>query len=112
MVTWNSPHCQTPVARLNGMTVQNRSALPQPATRLPGKVHAIDGVCPHAGGPLAQGEIKDGVVTCPWHGWTFQACSGCSLQPAGNDVGSYPVKVEEGNIYLRVDMENGALVKT
>ena len=44
MVTWNSPHCQTSAAHLNGMTVQNRSALPQPATRLPGKVHAIDEV--------------------------------------------------------------------
>lgn len=80
--------------------------------RVDGAVYAIDGACPHAGGPLAQGEIKAGIVTCPWHGWTFHACSGCSLKPAGNDVDSYPVKVEEGSIYLRVGTENGALAKT
>jgi len=50
---------------------------------------------------LAQGEIADGVITCPWHGWTFQACTGCSINPAGNDVKSYPVKVEEGRIFIQ-----------
>lgn len=80
--------------------------------RVDGAIYAIDSACPHTGGPLAEGEIKEGVVTCPWHGWTFEACSGCSVKPVGNDVGSYPVKVEDGNIYLRVEMENGTLVKT
>lgn len=41
------------------------------------------------------------MVTCPWHGWTFDACTGCSLDPAGNDVARYPVLVEEGNVYLK-----------
>jgi len=68
--------------------------------RFDGRVHAIDNACPHEGAPLAQGEIADGVVTCPWHGWTFQACSGCSINPAGSDVKSYPVKVEEGQILI------------
>ena len=70
--------------------------------RINGGVYAIDSACPHEGAPLAQGELKDGVVTCPWHGWTFNACSGCSINPAGNGVKSYPVKIEEGSIYVNV----------
>ena len=69
--------------------------------RIDGKVRAIDGLCPHEGGPLAEGTVSKGVVTCPWHGWTFDACTGCSLEPAGNDVAHYPTLVEEGNVYLK-----------
>ena len=69
--------------------------------RIDGQVRAIDGLCPHEGGPLAEGTISKGVVTCPWHGWTFDACTGCSLEPAGNDVAHYPTLVEEGNVYLK-----------
>jgi len=68
--------------------------------RVGGKIVAIDNDCPHEGGPLAQGTIEDGVVTCPWHGWTFHACTGCSLDPSRRDVASYAVIVESGNIYV------------
>ena len=64
-------------------------------------MRAIDGLCPHEGGPLAEGTVSKGVVTCSWHGWTFDACTGCSLEPAGNDVAHYPTLVEEGNVYLK-----------
>ncbi len=41
-----------------------------------GTFHALDGVCPHQGGPLGQGELTGSVVTCPWHGWQFDVCTG------------------------------------
>ena len=69
--------------------------------RIDGRVQAIDGLCPHEGGPLAEGSVSRGVVTCPWHGWTFDACTGCSLDPAGNNLAHYPTLVEEGNVYLK-----------
>ncbi len=69
--------------------------------RIDGKVAAIDGLCPHEGGPLAEGTVQNGTVTCPWHGWTFDACTGCSLDPPGNDVGHYPTLVEGGSVYVR-----------
>ena len=37
---------------------------------------AIDGICSHAGGPLAQGKVTGNVVTCPWHGWQYQLETG------------------------------------
>lgn len=69
--------------------------------RVGGRVQAIDGLCPHAGGPLAEGTLSGGVVTCPWHGWTFDACSGRSVDPAGHAVGRCATLIEEGNVYLR-----------
>jgi len=64
-------------------------------------VHAIDSECPHEGAPLADGEINAGVVTCPWHGWTFNACNGCSIDPTGSDVRRYETQVENGKIFIR-----------
>ncbi len=41
-----------------------------------GNFHALDGVCPHQGGPLGQGAMCGAVVTCPWHGWQFNVETG------------------------------------
>lgn len=41
-----------------------------------GEFHAMDGVCPHAGGPLGEGTLSASVVTCPWHGWQFDVTTG------------------------------------
>jgi nitrite reductase/ring-hydroxylating ferredoxin subunit len=41
-----------------------------------GDVHALEDACAHAGGPLHEGEVRDGVVTCPWHGSRFRLTDG------------------------------------
>src|SRR6201991_2637210 len=41
-----------------------------------GTFYALDGVCPHQGGPLGRGELGGCIVTCPWHGWQFDVCNG------------------------------------
>jgi nitrite reductase (NADH) small subunit len=41
-----------------------------------GTFHALDGVCPHQGGPLGKGRLDGTIVTCPWHGWQFDVCTG------------------------------------
>jgi nitrite reductase (NADH) small subunit len=41
-----------------------------------GSFYAIDGTCPHQGGPLAEGWIDGAVVTCPWHAWCFDVRTG------------------------------------
>lgn len=38
--------------------------------------YALDGICPHAGGPLALGQVVGQIVTCPWHGWQFDITTG------------------------------------
>lgn len=41
-----------------------------------GNWFAIDAMCSHQGGPLAEGTVKDGCVTCPWHGWQYDLATG------------------------------------
>jgi nitrite reductase (NADH) small subunit len=41
-----------------------------------GTLHALDGVCPHQGGPLGKGCLSGAIVTCPWHGWQFDVRTG------------------------------------
>ena len=46
-----------------------------------GAFHALDGICPHSGGPLAKGTLRQNVVTCPWHGWTYGLHNGKAIVP-------------------------------
>ena len=41
-----------------------------------GEFQAFDGVCPHQGGPLGKGALSGSTLTCPWHGWQFDAKTG------------------------------------
>lgn len=41
-----------------------------------GQFQVLDGICPHAGGPLAAGGLDGCIVTCPWHGWQFDVSTG------------------------------------
>lgn len=65
-------------------------------------ITAIDSVCSHMGGPLEEGTIADGCVTCPWHGSTFQLEDGGIVRgPASNPQPGYQVRVREGQIEVR-----------
>ena len=63
---------------------------------------AIDNLCPHRGGPLADGSLMGDVVTCPWHGWQFDCATGKSTRNAAVCVTSYPTSVEGSTIYVEV----------
>jgi nitrite reductase/ring-hydroxylating ferredoxin subunit len=67
-----------------------------------GKFYAVDNVCPHAGGPLSEGQLDGSVVTCPWHGWRFDVCSGVSPMNPAAKIPKYEVKVEGTDILVAV----------
>jgi nitrite reductase/ring-hydroxylating ferredoxin subunit len=67
---------------------------------LDGGFYALDGICPHAGGPLAQGEIRGSVVTCPWHGWQFDVTSGRHCLNAQLCQPSFPVTVQGDDVFV------------
>ena len=69
--------------------------------RVGDELRCIDSACPHEGASLADGELRDGVVVCPWHRWEFDTCTGCSLEPKGNDVSSYETLIDGGNIFIK-----------
>ena len=61
--------------------------------RYDGKVSAISNVCQHQNGPLAEGKIVDGCVTCPWHGYQYRPESGASPPPFTEKVPTFRVRV-------------------
>lgn len=63
-----------------------------------GSLRAIDAVCPHKGGPLADGLADDRVVVCPLHGHTFDMCTGAETGGSSMTVRSYPVSEVNGEI--------------
>lgn len=68
-----------------------------------GTLYAIDNTCPHQGGPLGEGYLEaNGVVSCPWHGWTFDLKSGISPIDRDVHVACYPVRVEGGQIIVEL----------
>lgn len=48
--------------------------------RLGDELHALDNMCLHRGGPLCEGPVENGVVTCPWHGWSYEIRTGTMVQ--------------------------------
>lgn len=67
-----------------------------------GQFQAIDGICAHQGGPLAKGQLVEGVVTCPWHGWQFQVASGQHCLSPRICQTTFEVKLEAGDVFVRV----------
>ena len=65
-----------------------------------GSLRAIDAVCPHKGGPLADGLADDRVVVCPLHGYTFDMYTGIEAGGADMSVRSYAVSTVDGSISI------------
>lgn len=65
-----------------------------------GELRAFQGVCPHTGTPLSEAEFDGTVLTCPSHFWTWDMNSGVAIEPRESDLATYPVKVEDGVVYV------------
>jgi len=68
--------------------------------RYGGKVSAISNVCQHQNGPLGEGRIIDGCVTCPWHGYQYRPESGAAPPPFKEKVPTFRVKVVRGIVLV------------
>lgn len=62
--------------------------------------HALDGMCPHQGGPLGQGSLEGNIITCPWHGWQFNVCTGQHQTSASLTHPAFAVKVEADSVFV------------
>lgn len=71
------------------------------------KFKAIDNVCPHKQGPLADGMVNGETVFCPLHAWQIELGNGCAISGGEGQVKSYPVQVLEGKVC--VAFEEGML---
>jgi nitrite reductase (NADH) small subunit len=67
-----------------------------------GQFHAIDGICPHSGGPLGHGALHGTTLVCPYHAWGFDCVTGASDADDELKLATYPVKVENGEIWVEL----------
>src|ERR1700712_231808 len=65
-----------------------------------GEVRAMDGTCPHQGGPLGEGALNGEFVTCPWHMWDFHSSTGACSFNENVRVAVYAVRTEGGTIVV------------
>ncbi len=70
------------------------------------KVFALLDECPHKGGPLSQGIVHGEQVTCPMHNWVIKMTDGQAVAPDEGCVPRFPVKVEDGIVYLSMSVAN------
>ncbi len=67
------------------------------------EVFALNDRCPHKGGPLSQGIVFDHKVACPLHNWCIELQTGCAIAPDEGYTGTYPVNVEKGVVFLKLE---------
>jgi nitrite reductase/ring-hydroxylating ferredoxin subunit len=67
-----------------------------------GALFATDNTCPHRGGPLGEGELDAGVITCPWHGFQYDVKSGKCLTNPALGISCHAVRRDGDNILVEV----------
>lgn len=70
--------------------------------RLGDEFFALDNMCLHRGGPLCDGEIANGIVTCPWHGWSFEVRTGTMVQDPRVGVSKHAVQISGDEISVQL----------
>lgn len=72
--------------------------------RIDDDYYAIDDVCTHDGGPLAEGDFQGCIIECPRHGGEFDVRTGAAVRfPAVEPVPAHPVEVREDGVYVRIE---------
>ncbi len=67
------------------------------------EVFAMKDECPHKQGPLSQGIVHGTSVTCPLHNWKIDLASGEALGQDEGCTNVFPVKVENGTVYINLE---------
>jgi nitrite reductase/ring-hydroxylating ferredoxin subunit/DMSO/TMAO reductase YedYZ heme-binding membrane subunit len=65
-----------------------------------GRVAALSNVCQHQNGPLGEGRVIDGCVTCPWHGYQYRPEDGASPPPFTERVPTFPVRLVGDRVFV------------
>ncbi|MFV1967746.1 MAG: Rieske (2Fe-2S) protein [Pirellulaceae bacterium] len=68
-----------------------------------GQFFALDGICPHQGGPLGRGKLCHAIVTCPWHGWRFDVRTGQYEANRAVCHPAFPVNTQGTDLFVDVN---------
>ena len=61
---------------------------------------AVSNVCSHQNGPIGEGKVVDGFITCPWHGYQYRPEDGCSPPPFTERIKRYPLKLVDRRVWV------------
>jgi len=76
------------------------------------RLSAVHNVCKHQQGPLGEGLIVDGCITCPWHGYQYQPGDGCAPPPFTEKVHTYRVRLDGDEVFVHATpLPEGTAVK-
>ncbi len=64
------------------------------------QISAVSNVCKHQNGPLGEGRIIDGCITCPWHGFQYRPEDGQSPPPFKEKIATFKVRIEDDKVYV------------
>ncbi len=65
-----------------------------------GRLSCVSNVCKHQNGPLGEGRIIDGCITCPWHGYQYRPDSGTSPPPFNDSIPTFNLAVAAGRVLV------------
>jgi len=107
---WRERKIDRPAAGTGWLTVGLLAAIPDKGARIVtapdgeriavfrdgNQVGAVTNLCAHQNGPLGEGRIIDGCITCPWHGYQYRLADGCAPPPFTEKLATYRVRVQDG----------------
>lgn len=67
-----------------------------------GQFRALDNLCLHRGGPLCEGHVTNGIVTCPWHGWQYEVATGVLIQDPKVGVSRHETRIVGEEVQVRL----------
>jgi nitrite reductase (NADH) small subunit/3-phenylpropionate/trans-cinnamate dioxygenase ferredoxin subunit len=71
--------------------------------RLGDEFFALDNLCLHRGGPICEGFIDhQDVVTCPWHGWSYEVRTGTMVQDPRVGLSKHEIRIDGDQIFVRL----------
>ncbi len=88
-----------PVGHVATVVVANRALC---VTHTAKGYGVLDNRCPHQGGPLGEGQIEDGYVICPWHGYEYDPISGEPPEGYGDVATTFPHEVRGDGLYVEL----------
>jgi toluene monooxygenase system ferredoxin subunit len=87
------------IGEVKGVVVDG---VPVVLVHLPDGVHAFEDRCAHQAARMSEGRIEGDVFVCGAHGWCYDARSGCGVNPESARLRAFPVRVEEGAVWVDV----------
>ena len=102
MSDWKKICALSDIPRLGARVVQNPGGDIAVFRTSEDEVFALHDKCPHKGGPLSQGIVHGKRVTCPLHGMNIALDSGDAVAPDVGHCDKFTVKVDGGNVYLKI----------